>query len=675
MKPSKLSEHLKKETISGTKLELNFREIAYLDCVNLKLVSITHLDLSFNLLTELNGIEQFPSLTYFNISNNHLKSLLSLSNIVKKDILTVLMIKGNPAARHPNLVPIILNYFPNIREVDGDVINYSTQKDIMQAMELSSSLIPYLYINEQFILKVHREIMFFQLKAELFQAVWPTLPRSQLPVTSEIRQLNVKHSQKYKEIIQTAAEAKVRPTHVLDYMQKVQDQLHINSAHLEEETVCKIYKWLYCEILLYLHNQGSVDLQCFLQTYEEDSNDLSDPTKVDGVMSDLLKFSQLSHYPQSLLHFPVFGCNAEYMKALLSVLSKQVAVINSLIKERKGLLLAEGCDSCDEVLSPPSKASYPSLQPHEYCSPSTLQSLAYPLGKSPSNSGNLEINNFLSPKFRQDSAKSEKKTEIKFFDQEVVSKLEFEEESDMDITNSFEELSQTIEDLLRDDDRNQEKAKGFWRRGRMKKAFDEMKDDWRIGKCVRNREIKSNWKVFCCWKTFVLRRKAKESKIWIIKRKSEMRVARKVIWYWNEFTRQTGEKRNSLAIYHREQSRKLKLFRLLQQVVKIKHMNKEYAKLHHIRHLKSLGFMTLKHYIRRVVHRKNIVRQHKIKSMKSVLKKILRNWLYLVRPSAKFLKSTSQKSSSQVDKLLQKLQQKDKEIVSLFKRYKKGIKP
>ena len=242
MEPSKLSDFITKSSILQSKLDLNFKDIAYLDLIPLKFSNIVHLDLSFNRLQSLEGIEQFQNIVYLNISNNLFKSLNSLSKISKKEILSILQFKGNPAARHPNLTPIVMNYFPNLREFDGEVINYSTQKDIMQAMELSQSLIPYLYINEQFILKIHKEIQYLQLKTELFEVTWPKMPKNLIPNYSDIKQINVKLSGKYREINIQMPEGKVRPIHIIEYIQKVQDQLQINSAHLEEEIVCKIYK-------------------------------------------------------------------------------------------------------------------------------------------------------------------------------------------------------------------------------------------------------------------------------------------------------------------------------------------------------------------------------------------------------------------------------------------------
>ena len=221
-----------------------------------------------------------------------------------------------------------------------------------------------------------------------------------------------------------------------------------------------------------MHSQGNVDLQCFLQGYDESSIESLDNSyrKLDGITSDLLKFSQLSHYPQSLLHFPVFGCNTEYMKALIAVLHKQISVIQSLLRERKNILINDLADICDEIQSPPSKISYPSIPSQEYCSPSVLKDFVSPSSKTTQFFFSNDIHQFLSPKFRQESIKGEKKIDLDFVKEELVSRLDFEE-SDMDITNSYDELSQTIEELLRDDDKEDEKMKAFYNTKIIKKNF------------------------------------------------------------------------------------------------------------------------------------------------------------------------------------------------------------
>lgn len=675
MKPSKLSYHLKKELLTSNKIELTFKEIDILDYIPLKLSNITHLDLSFNNLTILDGIEQFTNLLYLNIANNQIRSLLNLAKISNKESLSVLIIKGNPAARHPNLAPIIMNYFPSIREIDGEVLNYSTQKDIMQAMELSSSLIPYLYINEQFILKIHKEIVFYQLKNELFETVWPQLPKSTLPSPSDIKQLNIKLANKYREITTTQNEGKIRPITVLEFMQKIQEQLNINSAHLEEEIVCKIYKWLYCEIILYLHSQGNVDLQCFLQTYEEPSIECSEDSenKVDGITSDLMKFSQLSHYPQSLLHFPVFGCNTEYMKALYAVLNKQISVLQSLLRERKSILLNDFGDFCDEIQSPPSKISYPSIPSHEYCSPSVLKDMVSPSSRILS-SGNSEINQFLSPKFRQETGRTDKKLAIDFIKEELVSKLDFEDESDMNITNSYEELSQTIEELLRDDDKDEEKYKNFYKEKILRKCLLSWKRELWICKVVRMKTLKRLSGVLKIWKKYVVFNVKVVKRAEILIEKRNKKILLLIIGSWKTLTQKFSVQRDNIAMYFYEKFLKSKSIRGFLSLLYIKDRNSHLSLDQYRCYLLKKAFKHFKIYLTVFLAKKKKIRQYRIRSMKITLKKILKSWLYLVRPSAKFIKKSSQETNSQLDKLLLRIKKKDQEIAKTFKKYKKKLK-
>lgn len=668
MNPSKLSDYLKKDNASLTRLDLAFKEIYVLDQLKFKASSIVHLDLSYNSLQSLDGIEQFPSLTHLNISNNLIKNLPCLSSIKRKDLLEQLQIRGNPAARHPNLVPIIFNYFPNIREIDSELVNFSIQKDIMQAMELSSSLIPYLYINEQLILKIHKDIQYLQMKFELFEATWKRLPSSMLPNTNDIKKIHARFLNKYPEIAGKHFEGKIRPVHVLEFIQHVKDQININSAHLEEEIVCKIYKWLYCEIVLQLHSNGNVDLQCFLQTYDEPSitSSVSIDRKVDGITSDLMKFSQLSHYPQSLLHFPVFGCNPEYMKALYLVLNKQITVIQSLIKERKNILLKDLKEVCDEIQSPPSKMSYPSLHSYEYCSPSVLRDFVSPSSKSPN------FDNFLSPKFRQESAQGNRKVNLDFIKDELISKLDFVEESDMDITNSYDELSQTIEELLRDDDKEDEKFRMIYLKKLKKKYFLALRYRTYFKKLIRLKEKKTLIKILKAWKSLVVKDTVNSQKYIKFREKNQNFIKKKCFLRLKNLIPTTKEQQISEYFYLKQL--KIKALRgfyfNLCQKVQVRKDSKNYYK----KMLMFKSFRGFEYFIKVLVARKNKIRQYKIKSLKTILKKILKSWLYLVRPSAKFIKKPRPDSCNQLDKLLERLKKKDKEVVKTFKQLKRTKK-
>ena len=668
MNPSKLSDYFKKDHLSQTRLELAFKEIYVLDPLGFKPSSIIHLDLSFNLLQSLDGIDQFPSLTYLNISNNLIKNLICLSSIKRKELLCHLQIKGNPAARHPNLFPIIFNYFPNIREIDTEPVNFSIQKDIMQAMELSSSLIPYLYINEQLILKIHKDIQYLQLKFELFDATWNKLPNYVLPNVNEVKKIHARFLNKYPEIVGKTMEGKVRPTHVLEFIQEMKDQININSAHLEEEIVCKIYKWLYCEIVLQLHSHGNVDLQCFLQTYDEPSmtSSVSIDRKVDGITSDLMKFSQLSHYPQSLLHFPVFGCNAEYMKALYLVLNKQISVIQSLIKERKNILLKDLKEVCDEVQSPPSKMSYPSLHSYEYCSPSVLRDFVSPSSKSP----NFEA--FFSPKFRQESAQGTRKVNLDFIKDELISKLDFEDESDMDITNSYDELSQTIEELLRDDDKEDEKHRIIYLNKIKRKYFLALRYRACIKKVLGMKKKKTTKKILRAWKSLSSKGKSHTKILKKLKEKKQ-RYLKKLCFQKLKKQLPTSQDHKISEYFYLKQL-KIKALRGFYFTLCQKDRLRKASVDHFKKMLMFKTFRSFEYFLKVLVAKKNKIRQYKIKSLKIVLKKILKAWLYLVRPSAKFIKKQRPESNSQLDKLLDRLKKKDKEVVKTFKRLKRPQK-
>lgn len=666
MKPSKLSDHFKKDQSSTTRLELSFKDISILDSLPFRASSLVHLDLSFNSLSSLEGIDQFPSLTFLNISNNLIKSLLTLSNIKRKELLTNLQIRGNPASRHPNLIPILLNYFPNIREVDAELLPNTISKDIMQAMELSSSLIPYLYINEQLILKIHRDIQFLNIKFELFEALWPKLPISVLPNKNEVRGIHSRFVHKYPEIIVKNIDGKVRPAHILEFMQQIKEQININSAHLEEEIVCKIYRWLYCEIVLQLHSLGNVDLQCFLQTYDEPSinSSYSVEGKVDGITSDLMKFSQLSHYPQSLLHFPVFGCNVDYMKALHRVLVKQIGVVQSLIKERKMILMKDLKEICDEVQSPPSKMSYPTIHSYEYCSPSVLRDFVSPTNKSPT-----EVGGFLSPKFRLESGQGMVLNQFEGNKQELVMRLDFEDESELNITNSYDELSQTIEELLREDEKDEERARNRYLRKILKKSFLTLKKKFFYRQIIKIKQQQRTKKIFQHFKSL---NQVCQNSLSLCSKLISKRSRRTLHRCFKTLkTYIPTQKSFEISIFFHNRHLKIKAFQALHSLLHQKSQKLFSSCKHRRSTLLSKSFSCFKYFLKVTVTKKRKIRQYKLKTMKTLIKKILKSWLYLVRPSAKFIKKRPINSNSQVDKLLIKLQQKEKEIKQTFKKLKK----
>lgn len=60
-------------------------------------------------------------------------------------------------------------------------------------------------------------------------------------------------------------------------------------------------------------------------------------------------------------------------------------------------------------------------------------------------------------------------------------------------------------------------------------------------------------------------------------------------------------------------------------------------------------------------------RTHHVQRKKRMLSRILKAWLYLVRPSKKYVKSRPMQASNEVDKLLAKISNKKKDIAGRFK--------
>jgi len=105
--------------------------------------------------------------------------------------------------------------------------------------------------------------------------------------------------------------------------------------------------------------------------------------------------------------------------------------------------------------------------------------------------------------------------------------------------------------------------------------------------------------------------------------------------------------------------------------VRISERNFKRAGVQYQKKLLRTAFKHFRSYVRVFLYKKKKVRQYRILSMKCTLKKIMKSWLYFVRPSAKFLKIKPQDPGTSVDKLLSKIKKKDQEIKSYFRKYKK----
>lgn len=74
--------------------------------------------LSHNNLFTLEGIEQFKNLSHLSISHNKLQDIEELSRLPEPLYLECLAVKGNFIDRHPDYKALIIQFFPNLKEID-----------------------------------------------------------------------------------------------------------------------------------------------------------------------------------------------------------------------------------------------------------------------------------------------------------------------------------------------------------------------------------------------------------------------------------------------------------------------------------------------------------------------------------------------------------------------------
>ena len=177
-------------------------------------------------------------------------------------------------------------------------------------------------------------------------------------------------------------------------------------------------------------------------------------------------------------------------------------------------------------------------------------------------------------------------------------------------------------------------------------------------------------KFFKNQKIFYSKKKKKNSCLKEFLNRKLKRTGKIILKEWKKFAIVMKNKRNDIALYFYEKTLKTKTFNSLKKAFERCKDNKTSSKLFAKKGLLSKVFKNLKFYVSVILFRKKKIRQQRLESMKNILRKILKAWLYQVRPSLKFIKSKPQDSKSEVDKLLLKLKKKDKEIVSYFRKYK-----
>lgn len=366
----KLSEILtQKHMTNGDELSANFSDILEIDNVPGCFHKITKLNLSHNKLTGLGMISQFKFLTHLNISHNLICEFKGLLDIPNKENLVVLCVDGNPFSRHPDIIPLSLIILPRLVEIDGTKITDHTRQDINDGITLSCKLIEYLCKNEKILENLDRDVKKLKIEYEILQFCKDRLKDDDGPYWEDI---NLRHSkalkkmQKLPKLPSFSYHSKIRPFMILDYIDIISMSLHdyVSSSEENFETIQRLYKWVFCEILLNLHTWGQHSLQLFLQENANKSDitqcfqeEIEYFQKLALRIQDIAPYSDIFPNSQTDMDnrikafvlsiekkksnwdiFPIFACNHDYLKALLKVLQSQINQIEELEMEKEELL-------------------------------------------------------------------------------------------------------------------------------------------------------------------------------------------------------------------------------------------------------------------------------------------------------------------------------------------------
>lgn len=357
--------------IDGDSLNLNSKDISEINQVDPKFFQILKLNLAHNGLCSLKGIEQFKSLEYLMLSHNNIIELRELERVRNKKNLVVLALDGNICGLHPDLTAFCVETFPRLVELNGNRITDHTRQDLADASVLTRKIMPYFYTNEQKLLKLDGDLKKLKIKIDLLSHL--SMKRVINAVTGPYwEDVNAVHSKIIKGLQCTpnlpiySHKQTIRPFMILNYIEVCEQTLHDEQYEIDFTEKDRLYKWLFCEVLLQMHSEGNHSLQTYLEF--QTGKQRESASLHEHFMSELKEFMSLAPetenrmirgkgdiYPSFLFEaeakwrvrdtvksdmdvFPVFGGNSNYLKALLFILESQVKTLLDLNEEYRGLL-------------------------------------------------------------------------------------------------------------------------------------------------------------------------------------------------------------------------------------------------------------------------------------------------------------------------------------------------
>lgn len=156
-------------SFDGDYLNLSCQNLSEINEIPNNYKTITKLNIAHNKLKSFDGISQFKELTHLIISHNLFEDIKEFLKISSPEKILVLKIENNPVSLNPNILPILINIFPHLTELDNVKIQDYIKQDIIDSIVLSKNLMKYLYKNEQLIIKLDKDIKIIKIKFEMFQ--------------------------------------------------------------------------------------------------------------------------------------------------------------------------------------------------------------------------------------------------------------------------------------------------------------------------------------------------------------------------------------------------------------------------------------------------------------------------------------------------------------------------
>jgi hypothetical protein len=309
----------------------------------------------------------------------------------------VLGIAGNPCATHPNSLANVLTLFPRLVELNGEEINDHVKQDMADGLSISRKLIEYLYKNELILMEKDQEIKRLKIKFELFRKLKGRMSARNGPYWEDVMAIQARELRKMEEFPRLPRYQhykKVRPYMILNLMQATESALHGGmEVRYDHPEFLRIFKWLFCEVLLQLHEFGNNELQVWLQNqtssfitgsdpeshfqmqlrvfsllapnYREEApsfykketrnqhSDLFPDLRMSAAVRKATIFDHLKPIdPRDVLEvnfwnrkdlsvFPIFGNNSDFLRAVLTVIETQLKCIEKLDLDKIEFLRAD----------------------------------------------------------------------------------------------------------------------------------------------------------------------------------------------------------------------------------------------------------------------------------------------------------------------------------------------